>query len=116
MVSEKSGGKAKGATRAVPFLVEVRPTPGSSFLHSATYGDNAVDMSFGDLKEQVWTRISDVLEILSDGASKLKDDFELDEVSVSLGLTVKGKLAFLAEASGQGVFQLKLKRKKASHK
>lgn len=95
----------------VPFILDISPTPGSVILHSTDKEDPAVYIGIRQLREQLWDRISDVIGSLGSEVGKIKANFSVDEISVSLGLTAKGGLAFVAEASGQAVFTVKLKRK-----
>jgi hypothetical protein len=97
--------------RQVPFVVNLRPAPGTVALHSGEKGDNAVHMGLGALRKEVWERVSDIMEVIGGEVRELRSNFVLDEITVSLGLSAKGQVAFVAEASGQAIFQVKLKRK-----
>ncbi|MEM9496188.1 MAG: hypothetical protein AAGA09_09305 [Pseudomonadota bacterium] len=94
----------------VPFIVDVKPAPGEVALHKGR-GDNAKSIPLKDIKKDLKERLGELNEMFASKLNTLEQDFELSEISVSLGFSAKGKLAFIAEASGEVAFQVVLRRK-----
>lgn len=70
--------------------------------------DDVIGRKLEEFKSEWALKTQQIDEIIQ--ASKSSANFPLDTVTVSLGFTAKGKLAFLAEAGLQGTITLTYKK------
>lgn len=89
----------------------VRHSGGSAL--SRWWGDNEILPIDGDALQAEWDKtMSSVLSLANSAGSKL-GSWKIDEISVGLTLSAKGKLLFIAEAGAQASFTVKLKNSAA---
>lgn len=98
------------AKQDVAFITSTTLPPGELRLH-ADLGDKILVRSLKSVKED-WAVITDqVVAIVGGSAGRMKSDgLALEEVSIGLAFTAKGKLAFIAEAGAEASITLTFKR------
>jgi hypothetical protein len=94
---------------------------GSVTLHSlpfvgTIFHGKVEEVPAASVQGQWAATIGGLLESASDWVAHETGPWQIEEVTVGLTLSAKGKLLFIAEASAEGSIQLKLTRKPASKK
>lgn len=82
---------------------------GSVTLHSRA--GEKIKKNIGEMKEDYDLIVNNIAYIISDTDSKVAaSGFKLDEITISLGVSASGKIAFIAEAGIEASIQVTFKR------
>lgn len=98
------------AEERVTFITSARPLPGQAEAHVDM---GAVTRPLSEIKEEWAVTINQVLSLIAvtDESAAETEGFSLQELSVKLGFSAKGKLAFIAEAGVEASVEVTFKRK-----
>lgn len=93
----------------VLFVTSPRPLPGQAAAHADA---PPLSRPLSALKEEWVVTVNQVLALVAaTDAEASSGSFTLEELSVRLGFTAKGKLAFIAEAGVEASVEITFKRR-----
>jgi hypothetical protein len=91
---------------------QVRPRNSVGFQEHSDKGGNALSKKASEVKEDWNIMMAQLSDIMSNTEKTTESSrYQMDEITVKLGFTAKGKIAFIAEAGVEASIEVKFKRK-----